>query len=137
MIEHAPTGVTAADIAERYRRSESRVRSYWIPHPDWRDRVRVLGRTENGAPLYHAGDVHELLRDWVWLPPADPNIPPERLLTLREVAEYTGISYGTVRSDESKGKLGPPDDVREGVRRWRRDTIDNAYWAKQIRKTTT
>lgn len=134
-------GITVTEIAEKYRRSRSRVANYWVRDPQWRDRVRVVGK-RGRASEYDPDDVHALLREWVWLPPENSDVDPERLLTLPEIADYAGIDYATVRSDASPGKrksgtsrniLGEPDAVRDGERMWRRSTVDDRYWARQKR----
>lgn len=125
--------LTATEIAEKYRRTVKYVQTYWISSPAWKERVR-RGPNRGRAHTWNAADVHTLLREWVWLPPEDTTIPPDALMNLKEIADYTGLDYGTVRSDAStKGVLPPADAEEGGVRKWKRATVDTVYWARQRR----
>lgn len=131
-------GITVSEIAKKYRRSRSRVASYWVRNPKWKAHVRIVGK-RGRAVEFDTDDVHELLREWIWLPPATTDVAPNRLLNQHEIADYSGIGYKVVRSDstDTKGVLGEPDGVRNGVRMWLRSTVDDRYWARQIRGRST
>lgn len=142
MVGHEQQGarpmMTTKDIAALYRRTPRYVRERWVNSPQWRERVPCLGTktsARGGLRLYDAEAVEALVREWVWLPPADSGVGPDRLLDQREIAEYTGFHYDTVRSDISKGPLGKPDTVRDGVGYWKRRTVDDRYWARSRRNT--
>ncbi len=130
-------GITLKDIAAKYGVSPDGVAT-WTLRPEWKKRVRVIG-TLGRANEYHPKDVDALVREWMWLPPTQTNIPRGQLLTLKEIAEYTGIGYATVRSDavgseERPSRLGEPDDVQGRARLWRRETVDKRYRGKQLRR---
>lgn len=133
--------MTTHDIAARYRRTPRYVRERWVRHPAWRERVPSLGAkggVRGGLRLYDAEAVEALVREWVWLPPEVTDVSPNRMLDQREIAAYTGFDYETVRSDaspRSNGRLGEPDEVREGVGYWKRSTVDERYWARSRRNT--
>lgn len=125
--------VTVADIARLYRRSARVVREKWVRTDAWQSTVRVVGKRGRWR-LYDADDVEAFARQRVWLPPRDTDVPPGRLLDQAAIAEYTGIDISAVWSDVSRGRLGEPDDTRDGVRRWKRSTVDEHLWARQRKR---
>lgn len=122
--------VTVADIARRYRRTERVVREKWVNTDAWRSTVRMVGKRGRWN-LYDPDDVETFARGRVWLPPRETDVPPGRLLDQSAIAEYTGIDISAVWSDVSRGRLGEPDEDRDGVRRWKRSTVDERLWARQ------
>ena len=120
-------GITVTEIAEKYGRSRSLVSNTWTRRPEWRERVRVVGH-RNKALEYDPGDVDALVREWLWLPPTNPGIPASRRLTMRELAEYTGIDYGVVRSEATRGRLAGHDRTdTAGTRTWTRAQVDELF----------
>lgn len=122
--------VTVADIARLYRRTVRVVREKWVNTDQWRSTVRSVGKRGKWT-LYDAEDVEAFARGRVWLPPRETGVPAGRLLDQSAIAEYTGIDISAVWSDVSRGRLGEPDEDRDGVRRWRRSTVDERLWARQ------
>ncbi|RJO74155.1 hypothetical protein D5S18_18555 [Nocardia panacis] len=119
--------LTAPEIAAKYGRAKSTVQRQWKVAPDWPAPIGKRGKWLE----YDEAAVEEVVKSWggraVHDSPADGQIDsdPSDLLTTKEIAEYTGLAYGTIRADASTGKLGNPDDIDSGgVKRWRRDTID-------------
>ncbi|OLT27758.1 hypothetical protein BJF83_17395 [Nocardiopsis sp. CNR-923] len=129
-------GITVPEIAEKYRRSRGVVANTWVLTPEWRERVCVVGHTgyRGLTPVYDAGDVHDLVREWVWLPPEESGIPADRRLTMKEIADYTGIDYSVIRSDASRGALKGHDETdAAGTRTWTRQQVDDLYYGRKIR----
>ncbi|WP_150255346.1 hypothetical protein [Nocardiopsis deserti] len=117
-------GITVAEIAKKYGRSRSLVANTWTRRPEWQERVRVVG-TRGRALEYDPGDVDALVREWMWLPPTNPGIPASRRLTMREIAEYSGLTYGRIRSEASRGRLAGHDQAdAAGTRMWTRAQVD-------------
>ena len=125
--------MTVADIARRFDRKPHVVRNDWVGSPEWNRLVRRVGKRGRWV-LYDAQGVEEFARGRVWLPPKESDIPADRLLDQKEIADYSGIGYSAVRSDISRGALGEPDEDRDGVRRWTRASVDRGFWARQIHR---
>lgn len=126
-------GITVAEIAEKYRRSRALVSNTWTARPEWRERVRVVGR-RGRALEYDREDVDALVREWVWLPPKEPALPAVRCLNMREIAEYTGLDYGVIRTEASRGRLAGLDlEDAAGTRLWTRAQVDEAFTGYQRR----
>lgn len=126
-------GITVTEIAEKYGRSRALVSNTWTARPEWRKRVRVVGR-RGRALEYDRADVDALVREWVWLPPKEPALPAGRRLTMREIAEYTGLDYGVIRTEASRGRLAGLDlEDAAGTRLWTRAQVDKAFTGYQHR----
>ncbi|GAA1451043.1 hypothetical protein [Nocardiopsis tropica] len=117
-------GITVAEIAEKYGRSRSLVSNTWTARAEWKEHVRVVG-TRGRALEYDPEDVDALVREWMWLPPKHPGIPASRRLTMQEIAEYSGLTYGRIRSEATRGRLAGHDQAdTAGTRTWKREQVD-------------
>lgn len=126
-------GITVTEIAEKYGRSRSLVSNTWTAREEWKTRVRVVGR-RGRALEYDAGDVDALVRAWMWLPPQGPALPAGRLLTMGEIADYTGLDYTVIRTEASRGRLAGHDQKdASGTRLWTRAQVDAAFTGYQLR----
>lgn len=128
-------GLTVREISAKYRISIDTVHR-WVRGPGWKD--AVVGK-RGAAKEYDAKIADDLVRERIWLPPVEPEIPAGRLLTLADIAEYTGISYEDVKhmAADVSGRgsvLGPHDDVDGDRRMWRRETVDERVRGRQKRK---
>lgn len=120
-------GITVTEIAEKYGRSRALVSNTWTQRPEWKERVRVVG-SRGRALEYAPEDVDALVREWMWLPPKAPALPADRRLTMREIADYTGIDYGVVRSEATRGRLAGHDRTdAAGTRTWTRAQVDELF----------
>lgn len=125
--------VTLEQIAQRYRRPWGGVYSM-TRRPLWRERVRR--RRRGNQREHHAIDVDRVIRTWVWVPPVDTGYAPDELLTVRQIAEYSGYNLASVRLDATWPQreywLGPPEEVDGGVRWWRRSTVDERFLGRMV-----
>lgn len=116
-------GITTREIAQTYGRSLHTVTKEWVRHADWPAPVGKRGRfNEYPADAVAAWVAEHADRDTT--PPIFTG-DPDRLLTVAEIADESGLSEGTVRADLSRGRLTPKggDVERDGVKLWRRGTI--------------
>jgi predicted DNA-binding transcriptional regulator AlpA len=122
-----PGRVIAPEIAERYGRELSTVQRQWMASSVWPAAVGKRGRWN----VFDADAVDRIVREHFIRPTATAGRPDD-LLTVAEIAEYTGLSASTIRSDISRGRIQrDPDDESDGVKRWRRATIDAAMAGRQ------
>lgn len=131
--DHAP--LTVREIAAKYKVSLDTAHR-WVRGPQWQEAVVGM---RGVAKEYEAARVDELARELIWLPPVQTSIPPGQLLTLTEIAEYTGIAYTDVRhmAADVAGRgsvLGEPDGIDGDRRLWKRSTVDERVWGRQKRK---
>jgi hypothetical protein len=112
--------VIAPEIAELYGRALDTVKETWRKHPDWPAPVGRRGRWAE----YDAAAVDELVRRVFLREPAPPVGDPDDLLTVADIAEYTGLARGTIAADISRARWRDPDEDEHGVKRWRRSTVD-------------
>ncbi|GAA3251546.1 helix-turn-helix transcriptional regulator [Nonomuraea helvata] len=117
MVEHR--NVIAPEIAERYGRALTTVTDVWRKHPDWPAATGRRGRWNE----YDAQAVDELIRRAFLRPPAPEEGSSDDLLTIADIAAYTGLARGTIDADISRGRIPPPDNTEDG-KRWRRSIID-------------
>lgn len=118
-VPAATTGLTTAEIAERYGRALNTVQKHWVTHADWPPVVGMRGNWK----LYDAEAVDNVAKRLFLAAAPEPTGGPEDLLTQREVAEYLGIAPSTLRGYVSRGQFVAPDET-EGGKRWRRRTVD-------------
>jgi hypothetical protein len=109
-------GLTVPEIARKYGRPEKTVR-WWMFRYEWPAPVRKLG----GRDLYDEADVDRAVREILRLGDVDADMG--ELLDAKGAAAEAGISWGTVRADVSRGRWPEPDDVRDGVKLWKRSTV--------------
>lgn len=127
-------GVIAPEIAQTYGRSIHTVTKEWMQHPDWPKNVGRRGQHLEFDKALVSAWVAEHVRADLTLPIHTGD--PERLLTLQEIAEESGLSDATIRSDLSRGRLVPKDgDERDVTGRplWKRGAIA-AQLAKRRRR---
>lgn len=128
-------GITVREIADRYGKSLDTVHR-WVRGPGWQD--AVVGK-RGAAKEFDPERVDALARELIWLPPVETEVPADRLLTLTEISEYTGISYEDVKhmAADVSGRgsvLGEPDDVDGRRRMWKRATVDERVRGRAKRK---
>lgn len=128
-------GITVREIADLYGKSLDTVHR-WVRDPRWSQ--AVVGK-RGPAKEYDRDLVEELARELIWLPPQDPGIPADRLLTLTEISEYTGIVYEDVKhmAADVSGRgslLGDPDGTDGRRRMWKRSTVDERVRGRAKRK---
>lgn len=120
MIRQTP--LTAPEIARTYGVDLLTVQTSWARHPDWPPAAGRHGQW-NAYPVGAVEAWVQQHRTRAELPSGDPN----ELLTVREIAEHAGLAESTIRADISRGRIPRmPDDETDGVKRWRRGTIDAA-----------
>ncbi|MFX0573045.1 helix-turn-helix transcriptional regulator [Nocardia nepalensis] len=119
----------APEIAARYGRALTTVQKVWMVKPGWPAPVGRRGRWNE----YLAADVEAAIGS----PPA-PAEPagapgdPDELLTITQIADYTGKARGTIAAYVSRGQYPAPDEDKDGVKRWRRATVDADAAARRI-----
>lgn len=128
-------GMTVREIAAKYEVSLDTAHR-WVRGPGWQEAVVGM---RGPAKEYHPKRVDELVRERIWLPPVQTSIPADQLLTLIEIAKYTGIAYDDVRhmAAEVSGRgsvLGDPDALDGDRRMWRRQTVDERVRGRQKRQ---
>lgn len=117
-------GVIAPEIARAYTRSIHTVTKEWMQHPDWPESTGRRGHHLEFDKAQVSAWVSEHVR--ADLSPPIHHRDPDGLLTMREIAEESDLSYNTVRSDFSRGRLGPKggsDTDMAGTPLWRRGSI--------------
>lgn len=129
-------GLTVEDIASTYEVSLDTA-YHWVLEPQWKERVSVVHQLGH-IKEYDPDQVDELVREWIWLPPRETDVPKDRLLTITEIAAYTGLSRDTIQqyAGAYRGResvLGEPDEVDGRRRLWRRDTVDVKLEGRQRR----
>ncbi|GLY81812.1 sigma factor-like helix-turn-helix DNA-binding protein [Actinoallomurus iriomotensis] len=120
-------GIIAPEIAERFGAPLSTVQRQWKVHPQWPAPIGKRGRWAE----YDAAAVEEAVRRLFRRAPLAEQGDPEDELTVADIAAYTGLSESTVRSDISRGRLPRHDDERDGVKLWKRKTIDAAMTGRR------
>lgn len=113
-------GLIAPEIAERYGRATSTVQRIWTQHPEWPRPIGKRGRWNE----YDPDAVDRVVRRTFLRDRPRPSGTPDDLLDINAIAEYTGLSASTIRADISRGRWRAPDDTANGVKRWRRSTVD-------------
>ncbi|QLY31255.1 hypothetical protein H0264_02460 [Nocardia huaxiensis] len=114
--------VIAPEIAASYGRAVSTVQQQWMTNEHWPPVVGKRGRWNE----YDAAEVAAVVSEH-FVREYQGAGHPDDLLTVAEIAEYTGLSGGTIRADISRGRIRrDPDDHTDGVKRWKRSTIDAA-----------
>lgn len=111
--------VIAPEIADRYGRALATVTQTWRKHPDWPEPVGKRGRWAE----YDADEVDQVVRR-LFVRELPHNGGPDDLLTIAQIADYTGLARGTIDADISRGRWRDPDNVEHGVKRWKRSTVD-------------
>ncbi|WP_433592304.1 helix-turn-helix transcriptional regulator [Nocardia sp. CA-145437] len=109
----------AQEIADKYGRSLVTVRR-WMASDAW---PAPLPEKRGRWLEFDADAVDEAYRKHFGRDTADAGDPDE-LLTPAQIVEHTGLAAGTVRADISRGRFGEPDEDKNGVRRWKRSTVD-------------
>ena len=107
----------APEIAARYNRPLTTVQTEWMPDPAWPAAAGRRGRWNEYGAAEVAAAV-EAITARAPLPPGDP----DELLTVAQLADWSGLAEGTIRSYVSRGLLPRPDDTGNGVKRWKRST---------------
>lgn len=130
-----PAPLTVREIAAKYQVSLDTVHR-WVRDPQWQEAVVGM---RGVAKEYDPEQVDELARERIWLPPVHTSVSADQLLTMEEIAEYTGIPYRGVKhmAAEVAGRgsvLGAEDAVEGGRRMWRRQTVDERVRGRQKRK---
>jgi hypothetical protein len=120
-------GIIAPEIAERYGAPLATVQRAWKVHPEWPAPIGKRGRWAE----YDADAVDEAVRRLFRRAPLAGQGHPEDELTVADIAAYTGLSESTVRSDISRGRLPRRDVERDGVKLWKRKTIDAAMTGRR------
>ncbi|MFF4989615.1 helix-turn-helix transcriptional regulator [Streptosporangium saharense] len=113
--------IIAPEIAAKYGRAVTTVTNTWRRHPEWPEPVGRRGRWVE----YNATEVDEVVRRLFVREELPAEGRPDDLLTIAEIVEYTGLKRSTIDADISRGRILPPDEVKHGVKRWRRSTIDS------------
>jgi uncharacterized protein YjcR len=121
-------GTTLPEIAERYKRSRETVRA-WTRRPGWPAPLGRRGRFYE----YDAAAVDAVVRAEI-LGEAPATTDPGRLLTDAEVAERAGVELRTLTGYIARGQWIEPDDVTDGVRRWRQDSVDRKLATRKRRR---
>lgn len=121
--ENAPdrADITAPEIAAKYGRTLSTVQRQWMVREEFPAPIGKRGRWN----AYDPAAVDAAVRAH-FVRTVAPTGDPDELLTQVEIAEVTGLSPGTIRSDISRGRIGKPDDETDGVKKWKRSTITAA-----------
>lgn len=117
-----PERLTAPEIAERYGRALSTIQTNWTQRDEWPAPVGRRGKWKE----YDAAEVAAVVKRLYGREGNTGKGKPGDLLTVAEIADYTGLAASTVRADVSRGRIGAADDESTGVKKWRRDTIDAA-----------
>ncbi|WP_433661139.1 helix-turn-helix transcriptional regulator [Nocardia sp. CA-128927] len=111
----------APEIAQRYGRALTTVQKVWMVKPAWPAPAGRRGHWNE----YLAADVEAAIGP---VPAATetPGAPgdPDELLTISQIAVYTGKARGTIAAYVSRGQYPDPDEDADGVKRWRRATVD-------------
>ncbi|MFF2553321.1 helix-turn-helix transcriptional regulator [Nocardia sp. NPDC058058] len=114
--------VIAREIADAYGRAVTTVQQQWMTSDLWPPVVGKRGRWHE----YDFADVDAVVREH-FLRDHQVGGNPDDLLTIAEISEYTGLAPATVRADISRGRIKrDPDDYADGVKRWKRSTIEAA-----------
>lgn len=113
-----PADITAPEIAAKYGRTLSTVQRQWMVREEFPAPIGKRGRWN----AYDPAAVDKAVRAH-FVRTVAPVGDPDDLLTQVEIAEVTGLSASTIRADISRGRIGEPDDEKEGVKRWKRSTI--------------
>lgn len=111
--------MTTPEIAEHYGRAVTTVQTGWTQHPDWPAPIGKRGRWNE----YDQEAVATWVRTHATRTAPTSAGDPAALLTAAEIADEHQLARATVRADISRGRMPDPDEVRDGVRLWRRDTI--------------
>ncbi|SUA72611.1 Uncharacterised protein [Nocardia otitidiscaviarum] len=118
----------APEIAEKYGRSLVTVRR-WMATDEWPAATGKRGRWLE----FDSDAVDSAYREHFGRDTATHGDPNE-LLDPAGIAEHTGLAAGTVRADISRGRFGEPDDDSNGVKRWKRSTIDARMASRRPRR---
>ncbi|MFC9085336.1 hypothetical protein [Nocardiopsis dassonvillei] len=129
-------GTIAPEIAQTYGRSLHTVTKEWMQDADWPSTIGQRGKHHEFDRKAVAAWVAEHVR-------ADLTLPihvgdPEGLLTRKEIAQESGLSASTVRSDLSKGRLTPKDGHERddaGNPLWKRGEIAKQLAGRRRRRT--
>lgn len=127
MVADQRKGIIAPEIAELYGRALTTVTGTWRNHPDWPAPVGRRGRYVE----YDRAAVDAVVRAHFLRETPESTGDPDDLLTIADIVEHTGLKRGTVDADISRGRMPPPDDTKDGVKRWRRATIDTAMQGRR------
>ncbi|MBF6135862.1 hypothetical protein IU501_22995 [Nocardia otitidiscaviarum] len=131
-----PQGITAPEIAAKYGRELSTVQRVWKV-ADWFP--PAIG-TRGKWSTYDEAAVDKAVQAHIGRPRPETAAnegSPDDLLTLKEVAAYTGLSPSTLRSDITRKRFpdADPDDADEGgVKRWPRRVADEAMRSRRAYK---
>lgn len=113
-----PERLILPEVAARYGRPLSSVRTEWVPDPAWPAPAGKRGRWKE----YDAAAVAAAV-DAITARPQLAAGDPDEMLTVAQAADYSGLAASTIRSDLSRGRWPRPDDEAHGVRRWKRSTV--------------
>jgi len=127
MVDHSTRGVIIPEIAERYGRSPATIQKHWTRHPEWPEPIGRRGRW-----LEYDADAVDKVVHRLFIRTTGTDGSPDDLLTVAEIAEYTGLKPTTIRSDISRGRWPEPDEVAHGVKLWRRATVDAVMAHRRI-----
>ena len=125
-------GLIAPEIAERYGAALSTVQRQWKVHPEWPPATGRRGRWSEYDAVAVDAAVRRLFARLELTTEGDPDDE----LTVAEIAAYTGLSESTIRSDVSRGRL-PQGIERDGVKLWKRRTIDTAMAGRRAYRNRT
>ena len=126
-------GLIAPEIAERYGAALSTVQRQWKVHPEWPPAIGKRGRWSE----YDAAAVDATVRRLFARQELTTEGDPEDELTVADIAAYTGLNESTIRSDVSRGRLPQADVERDGVKLWKRQTIDTAMTGRRAYRPRT
>ncbi|MER7814525.1 hypothetical protein [Streptomyces sp. NPDC096153] len=118
-------GETLREIAARYGRSYETLRTEWSRHPAWPSPVGKRGR----AYVYDPTAVNTFVLEE--LARTAPSLEPNVLYTAREIAEATGLSATTIRTDVSRGRWPAPDDTSGPAFKWKGSTVTAALQGRR------
>ncbi|MDE1672688.1 helix-turn-helix transcriptional regulator [Nocardia gipuzkoensis] len=119
-------GVIASEIAEKYGRTVSTVQRQWMTHAKWPDPTGKRGHWNE----YDPAEVDSVVRRHFLRATATTG-GPDDLLTVAQIAEYTGLAEATIRADISRKRIPREPDDHKGAKRWKRSTIDAAMASRR------
>lgn len=119
------------EIARRYERPLSTIRTAWVTDPAWPQPCGKRGRYNE----YDAAEVGAAVAAITGRPQLDGD--PDELLTIAQAAEATGLAEATIRADLSRGRWPNPDDDEHGVKRWKRSTVASVRLGRRKYKRRT
>lgn len=113
-------GLIVPEIARKYGKTDLAVRHRWIQNPEWPAPIGRRGRYKE----YDEQAVEAAVKKLYTRAEPEATGSPDDLLTIGEIATYTKLSNATIYSDIKRGRWRDPDKTEDGVRMWKRETVD-------------